>query len=130
MEIKESKKVQQSEINLLKDICCQIFGLSYDFTEWGDLYKIAIENLSNNLLIENTHEAESLLSKLGVNYLKDDFDIFIIDTIPDGVYKLNWGDLKKMWDDIWCPPTQDGLLLYIPNHKMLLLTHWDTVYYN
>ncbi len=130
MKIKESKKVLQSEINLLKDICCQILGLRYDFNEWGDLYKIAIETLSNNVVIDNTHEANSLLSKIGVNYLADDLDIFIIDTMPTAVYKLNWGDLKILWDDIWCPPIQDGLLLYIPNHKMLLLTHWDTAYYN
>lgn len=130
MKIKETENVLQSEINLLKDVFCQILRIPNDFKGWGDIYKIASEELKNNIDITGIDNAEDLMNKIGITDLSEDFELYIINEMPEDIYKMNWKNMKILWEKIWCPPMDDGLLLYVPNHKLVLLTHWDVVYYN
>ncbi len=124
------KKMKNSEINLLKDILCLLLGLPLHFNAWDQLYSIACEKLKNKINASSIDNAKELIDFVGLADLSDDFELFIINKVPESIIKITWGELKSSWDNIWCPPSDDGLLLYLPNNKLILLTHWDVIYYS
>lgn len=130
MKIGGVKKVSQPEAKLLGDIISLLLNNEIGINLLPELYKSAYEKLEKKLETDYSCSPEELMHSIGIANLADDYEIYLIAKLPYDIYKTKWDTLKIEWDQIWSPPEDDGLLIYIPNQKLILLTHWDTVYYN
>lgn len=93
-------------------------------------YELLEQNLSNTCNIIDESDLSSMLESIGMEKLSYNQEIILIWKMPDQLVKIKFYELLKHWDEIWCPPADDAIVLRIPNVNTALITHWGTIMYD
>jgi hypothetical protein len=95
-------------------------------------YELVRQSLVNEINIPDESDIDimAISGMIGLVKMSDPDEVFVIWEFSHGVFKIKWEMLKKAWENIWRSPADDAVILYIPNKKILLVTHWDVIYYS
>ncbi len=129
MELYKGKKISEIEKKILQDLFSCIFDLDIKLCSSQDFYKLVHDNLLNTIEVNSDIDLKSLIEKIGHLIINDEDEVFLIDEMPNKIYKFEWGLLKENWEELWSPPSDDMIIIYIPNNNIILITHWDMVYF-
>jgi hypothetical protein len=79
------------------------------------------DSLDNDQNIATTLESLRLLTE---------DNVIVIWKYPHDIDKFKLSYLIKYWEDIWFVPSDEAVCLFFPKaFKMILITHWDVVYF-
>jgi hypothetical protein len=95
-------------------------------------YELVRQSLVNEINVPDESDIDimAISEMIGLVEMSDPDEVFVIWEFSHGVFKIKWEMLKKAWENIWRSPADDAVILYIPNKKILLVTHWDVIYYS
>jgi len=126
-----SNLATKKEIENLKFYFERKYNLPFTiFQDNEDFYKTILELLPNKVNIQNDINLIDCLNKAGYNLDNVLVTIYLICNITNKVIKIDAKDLIEKWEDIWCPPEDDALLIHIPSKGTFLFTHWDILYFD
>jgi len=95
-----------------------------------EFYSVLRRNLANKNEVNLDLDAILYLDCIGLSTINLNDYIFILWELPDQITKLKIRELHRQWEEIWCPPADDGLVILIPYKKCFLITDYDSVYYD
>src|SRR5690606_34339759 len=98
MEINSGEKISVTETKILQDQFSCFFNVNIQSYSTQDFYKLAHEKFSFCIEIPSDIDLQILVERIGHNDLNDEDEVFLIDEIPNKIYKYKWGILKTKWE--------------------------------
>jgi len=100
------------------------------FNHSSEFYSLLRKELPYKIQVENDLDIIQYFDRIGKSKIDLDKNVFIIWESPNQITNIKIRDLHIQWEEIWCPPADDGLVILIPNEKCFLITDYGTLYYN
>lgn len=93
-------------------------------------FNVVQNNFVNSKSFDSLDAAIDIEQALQLIGLLHQQTIIVIWHYPGDMDKFDLKYLVKHWEDIWYGPSDDGICLFFPDDKrMILITHYDTIYY-
>ncbi|SEL95481.1 hypothetical protein [Parapedobacter koreensis] len=93
-------------------------------------YQALLKKLPHNSEIIDDSDLVLILEEAKIGSHNGEEFIYVIENFPDKILKLSKKILIDTWEDLWCSPEDDGVVLFIPRVGFtILVTHWGKIYY-
>jgi hypothetical protein len=122
--------LSEHEYKEVKTFLCNKLRIEDDvFSDQVLFYNQLRERLKSSMPVNDTTSLTELFEKLNIYVLPVNSSAYLFVQLPVGIFKFMVEDLINYWEDIWMPPADDAIVLYIPSIIILMVTHYDVIYY-